>query len=135
MLCYFCMYLITMSPILTKVLIVLCFVSFPTKQGSSSFPEKALSRAGDVEVRCRETAAGRQCLWHKALCGQKSPVRISILKTSSSVVQTKSTKQNLTCERNSCCAISSSRGRSAGSRESMLAMSCLAGSDKEEGKE
>lgn len=134
MLCYFCMYLITMSPILTKVLIVLCFVSFPTKQGSSSLPEKALSRAGDVEVRCRETAAGRQCLWHEALCGQESPVRISVPKTSN-VIHTKSTKKTLTCERNSCCAISSSRGRSAGSRESMLAMSCLAGRDKEEGKE
>lgn len=69
-----------MSLALTEILIVLGFVSFPTKQGSSGLPEKALGRAGDVEVRSRETAAGRQCLWHEALCGQKLLVKISVLK-------------------------------------------------------
>lgn len=123
-----------MSLVLTKVLKVLGFVSFPTKQGSSSLPEKALGRAGDVEVGSRETAAGRQCLRHEALCGPKVSVKIWMLKTLG-IGDAKCTKQKLTCVRNSCCAISSSRGRSAGSRESMLAMSCLAGSDREDGKE
>lgn len=48
-----------MSLVLTETLIVLGFVSFPTKKSSSSLPEKALGRAGDVEVRSRKTAAGR----------------------------------------------------------------------------
>lgn len=62
--------------LLTEIFIVFGFVSFPTKQGSSGFPKKALGRAGDVEVWSRETTAGRQSLWHEALWGQQSPVKI-----------------------------------------------------------
>lgn len=92
MLWYACIYFVTKSLVLTETLIVFGFVSFPTKQGSSSFPEKAFGRAGDVEVRSRKTAAGRQCFRHEALCRQKLEVQISVLKTSG-IVDAKSAKQ------------------------------------------
>ena len=55
------------SQSLTDVFIKLGFVSFPPEESSCGLPEKALGWAGDVEVWGRETAAGREGLWHEAL--------------------------------------------------------------------
>lgn len=111
---------------------VSCFVFFATKKSSSGFLKEILRGAGQVEIWDRVAAAGRkpvrrEALWSVRGCQNAAGDAIN----SHGETDPGDTP---TCKKNSCRMMSSSRGRSSGFLDNMLAIKCLAGASKDEGR-